>query len=74
MPISVHCVSCHAKLKVRDDYGGKQISCPKCQTRLAIPKPGAGSRKEEADEDWRESERGHYAKPSSPKKPKPGGV
>jgi predicted Zn finger-like uncharacterized protein len=41
MPISVHCPSCSAAFKVKDEYAGKRAKCPKCSEPLTIPAAAA---------------------------------
>ena len=36
MPISLSC-GCGRALRLRDEYAGKRIRCPECQTVLAVP-------------------------------------
>ncbi len=38
MPVSANCGKCNHKLSVRDEYAGRKIKCPKCQTPVQLPK------------------------------------
>jgi transcription elongation factor Elf1 len=38
------CPSCECKIKVKDEFAGRKIKCPRCSTIFAVPKP------EEAEE------------------------
>jgi hypothetical protein len=37
MPIRVYCPSCSVRLNAPDDFAGRKVRCPKCQTAVAIP-------------------------------------
>jgi transposase-like protein len=37
MAIPIKCPFCKASLRVRDEYGGKRIKCPRCDNVLRIP-------------------------------------
>lgn len=37
MTISANCPKCSFTLKVRDEYGGKRVMCPKCREPVSIP-------------------------------------
>jgi len=41
MSIEVRCPSCHQKLRVPDQYGGKKAKCPKCHGVIDISSPDA---------------------------------
>ncbi|MFO0965646.1 MAG: hypothetical protein U0793_08695 [Gemmataceae bacterium] len=67
MAVSVLCV-CGKRLKVRDDYVGKRINCPKCKTLLTVaetlrpltdsgPLPRQTTSRDAADDDDRPSRR-----------------
>src|SRR5436190_8674574 len=36
MPIAVACPSCHARLRVGDQYAGRKVRCPKCSGVIAV--------------------------------------
>jgi len=38
MAIAVTCPSCRANFRVDDKYAGREGPCPKCKTKIAIPK------------------------------------
>jgi hypothetical protein len=37
MPIMVNCPGCKAKLKIRDEFAGKAMKCPRCSTPVSVP-------------------------------------
>jgi hypothetical protein len=37
MPILISCPGCKAKLRIRDEYAGKAMKCPRCSADLEIP-------------------------------------
>jgi DNA-directed RNA polymerase subunit RPC12/RpoP len=37
MPITVSCSGCQANLRLRDEYAGKKIRCPKCKAVIQVP-------------------------------------
>lgn len=37
MTIPVKCTGCKASLKLREEYAGKKVKCPRCQTVLIVP-------------------------------------
>lgn len=39
MAINVICPGCHARFKVSDQYAGREGPCPKCKSKIKIPKP-----------------------------------
>jgi len=41
MPIKVRCTGCEKVLSVADGARGKAVTCPNCQTRVAVPREGA---------------------------------
>ncbi len=43
MPITAKCNSCAAQFKVKDEWAGKRVKCPKCSEALVIPKPQQAS-------------------------------
>src|SRR5438045_1605084 len=36
MPIAVACPSCHARLKVGDQFAGRKVRCPKCSGVIPV--------------------------------------
>jgi hypothetical protein len=40
MPLSVTCPACRGVLRVRDDYAGQEMKCPRCNASVAVPPPG----------------------------------
>jgi hypothetical protein len=38
MPINVTCPSCHTRFTVAEKYAGQQGPCPKCKSKITIPK------------------------------------
>jgi len=43
MPIKFACVECNRLLQVKDEFAGRQVTCPKCGTVMAVPMPGTES-------------------------------
>src|SRR5438876_233579 len=43
MPLVVNC-SCGKQMRVPDEFAGKRVKCPACQTPCAVPAGGAPSR------------------------------
>jgi DNA-directed RNA polymerase subunit M/transcription elongation factor TFIIS len=41
MPLFVTCPSCNSALRVRDEYAGKKLKCPRCSGVVAVPKKEA---------------------------------
>ncbi len=59
MAILIHCTSCHASLKVKDEYAGRVGICPDCghaihiasfleDTQRALPRPATDELKQQA--------------------------
>lgn len=40
MPISIQCQGCARTLKVKDEFAGRAVKCPACQTPLKVPAAG----------------------------------
>jgi hypothetical protein len=51
MPISVSCPHCRKGFKIKEEFAGKQVKCPVCQTGLTIP--GAASARRMARDEQR---------------------
>jgi hypothetical protein len=51
MPISVSCPHCRKGFKIKEEFAGKQVKCPVCQTGLTIP--GGASAQRSARDDQR---------------------
>jgi hypothetical protein len=49
MPISVSCPHCRKGFKIKEEFAGKQVKCPVCQTGLTIP-GGASARRRARDD------------------------
>jgi DNA-directed RNA polymerase subunit RPC12/RpoP len=45
MPIKVHCGSCNASFKAKDELAGRRVKCPKCQSPVIIPAAPAAPKK-----------------------------
>ena len=43
MAIECHCETCQHSFNVRNEFGGKRIKCPKCQSVVTIPVAAAGA-------------------------------
>jgi phage FluMu protein Com len=41
MPTTIKCVSCQNTLRVREEWAGKQVKCPKCSATNTVPAPDA---------------------------------
>jgi hypothetical protein len=39
MPITISCPGCKSTLRIRDEYAGKAMKCPRCSASLAVPPP-----------------------------------
>jgi ribosomal protein S27E len=37
MPLTVTCPGCKSQLRVRDEYAGKKLKCPRCAVVVAVP-------------------------------------
>jgi predicted Zn finger-like uncharacterized protein len=37
MPFTISCPSCQSELRVREEYAGKQLKCPRCSETLDVP-------------------------------------
>jgi DNA-directed RNA polymerase subunit M/transcription elongation factor TFIIS len=37
MPIMITCPGCKSKLRIRDEYAGKAMKCPRCSASVSIP-------------------------------------
>lgn len=53
MPIEVRC-KCGKKLRAPDKYAGREVACPGCQQKIAIPAPPAEVEDEEFVDDFEE--------------------
>jgi ribosomal protein S27E len=48
MPLSITCPGCRSTLRVRDDYAGREMKCPRCSATVHVTAgpPAAGPREE----------------------------
>lgn len=58
MPITVTCNGCEKRYQVKDEYAGKRVRCPQCETVVTVGKPAAkkpaAARKTAEFEDYEE--------------------
>jgi hypothetical protein len=50
MPISVSCPHCRKGFKIKEEFAGKQVKCPVCQTGLTIPGGASAQRRARDDQ------------------------
>ena len=42
MPVSVQCTQCGTTYELKDEFAGKSVKCPQCDTVNVVPKPVGG--------------------------------